>query len=452
MSNEVKTKDSFIGKKAEVVVKGLEVVSENSEAGVITIGGYANRFLDENGNLVVDRSNESVLPEAYDLKSFMKNPVLLYQHRQDEIVGKVINIDVRRDGLYIEAEVHRKMNEKVFYAVENGILKTFSIGFLIRDVKEVDDIYFWTDIELLEVSIVGVPDNQESLFSVLTDSPCGSGVCLLANRATPVEKVRKALEEKAINNQKVSTKPWSEVNKTELKQKLEEEGNTSYIKEAFLVVRDVEKRSTWKFPHHEYTNGELVVNRGGVVSAYAALKGARNEPAISTAEKKDAAKHLLKHYRVLKEQGHVDEIPEDLINMAKEFEELYQKEIDSIKEELEGDMETKEIEQAEIETKEGETDNGEQTKEEDTIDNPETKNEDGGADQEADSDEKSEETAEEGETEKESSDSSSEESGVDALKNFINEAKNTTEGLNTLLELYLEIEGVLNEALTQNEN
>ena len=435
-------KKDFIGKTTSIVIKGLEVVSDQED--VIVIGGYANRFIDDSGELVVDRSNEAILPEAYDIKSFMKNPILLYQHDQHSPVGKIINIDIRPEGLYIEAEVHKIMNEKVFYAVKNGILRTFSVGFLVRDVKEIDDIYFWTDVELLEVSIVGVPDNQESTFSVLTDSVCGSGVCLLASKAIPKELLER--HKKAIKNDTVSDKPWSSINKSELKQQLEENGDPSYIKEAFLVVRDPEKRSTWKFPHHEYTNGDLVLNKGGVVSAYAALKGARNEPNISTAEKRDAAKHLLKHYKTLKEKGMIEEIPEDLIQMSKEFEEVYLKELEEL-DDVVIEAKTKDVED-EVEASENQE--TEQPENKDTINGEETKDEGGDEPQDA-SDENNSSEAEEGESAPSASNGESDTPEVNSelVKRYIDEAKSSTEGLNELLELYMTIETVLNEALKE---
>jgi HK97 family phage prohead protease len=435
-------KKDFIGKRGELVVKDLQTIPESSTETVVHIAGYANRFLDDSGELVVDRSNESVLPQAYDLKSFMKNPVLLYQHDQRDPVGKVISVDLRQDGLYIEAEVHKMMNEKVFYAVKEGIVRTFSIGFLIKDATEKDGVYFWTDVELLEVSIVAVPDNQESTFSVLTESPCGSGVCLLANRAVPKEKIYTS---KRISNDKVSEKPWSEVNKTELKQKLDEKGDASYIREAFLVVRDVEKRSTWKFPHHQLEGEDLVLNKGGVVSAYAALKGARNEPAISTEEKKNAAAHLLKHYRTLKSKGLIEEIPEDLVNMAKEFDELYKKEISDINDEVKDDEDVV-VKSAE--------DSKSQENDEDTIKSEDTKDEESDDSKDAPSDDKKEEGAEEKDSDT-SSDSKTEtgdepvELTADLIKQYVDSSKETTEGLNELLELYLTIESVLNEAIQQ---
>jgi len=317
--------------------KTLNLVIKNftTEAGdgQITIKGFANRYLDDNGNLVVDRSDESVLPESYDLTNFMKNPVLLYQHRQDEIVGKVTNINLTSKGLEIEAVVYEALNPKVYFAVKEGILKAFSIGFKGIDYKEMNGVWYWTKIELYEVSIVSIPDNQESLFTVLENSPCENGVCLLSTRQNLITKgyVEMGIE-KAIKNNVISDKAWGDVDKTALGQKLADLGKENYIKECYLVVGDVEKRSTWKFPHHELQGEDLVVNKNGVISAYQALRGARNNPNISAVEKRDASRHLLKHYREMLKQEMISEIPADLEEMAKEFEAQVEKIYSEIKE------------------------------------------------------------------------------------------------------------------------
>jgi hypothetical protein len=129
----------------------------------------------------------------------------------------------------------------------------------------------------------------------------------------------KMMVEKKIKNSVISKTPWGEVDKTKLGQKLAELGNKSYIKETYLVVGDYEKRSTWKFPHHELLGGDLVVNKNGVIAAYQALRGARHDPNISPTQKKEAAKHLLRHYRTMKQQKEIEEIPEELYDMTKQF-------------------------------------------------------------------------------------------------------------------------------------
>jgi len=428
----------YIGKKTQLVIKETSLSFSEDNDGVILIEGYANKFLDDNGNIIVDRSMEAVLPSGYDIENFLKNPILLYQHFRDEPIGKVINIDIKPEGLYIQAEVHREMNQKAYYGVKNNILKTFSIGFRVKDAEMLENgVVIYTELELLEVSIVSIPDQQDAIFSVLTEKPCeNGGVCLLASKALPVA-------EKAIKNSSISERPWGDVNKTALKQKLAEMGNASYIKEAFLVVRDLEKRSEWKFPHHELVNGDLVVNKGGVQSAFAALKGARNEPNISAQEKKAAARHLLKHYREMEKQGVIDAVPEDLIELSKEFDDIVAKEL----QEEEGAAMSK------------------QTEEEITIQTTETTKQEG-QDSGQDPDEETVEVVEDtdtdtksGETKEPEQSSASDEKDevgpkvdVEAVMQFIEEAAKTTDGLNTLLEIYAYTEEVVNSNLTIDED
>jgi HK97 family phage prohead protease len=407
-------------KKINLVVKETSLLA-TEDSNVVRICGYANRYLDEDGRLVIDRSTESVLPSGYDLKSFMKNPILLLQHRPDQPIGKVINVDVRPEGLYIEAEVHKIMDEKAHYAVSNGILKTFSIGFSASDAEELDGVWYWKSIELFEISIVSVPDNQESLFSVLTESPCSSGTCLLASKATSSKVIKEA-------NKKISKDPWSDVDKSALKDSLEKAKDPEIIKDAFLVVKDEEKKSTWKFPHHEFDEEtkELTLSVGGLTSAFSALKGAIKEGTMEEADALEAKNHLLKHFSELVDKGIIKEIPEDL--------------------------ETMKIEQENAE---------QQTEGVVTIDNVETKNaEENASGQDAEnsngsgaSEEGSEENggndAESGSSDADGEDEGKSESKVDVedLKEFIQTAKDSTTGLNDLLELYMLIETTINSEL-----
>ena len=307
-------------KYIELVAKGF-TAEEDTDKGIIYIKGYANRYLDNNGELVVDRSSEVVFPHSYELEAYLMNPILLYQHNKHNPIGKVVDVKITSEGLEVVAEVHKALDERAYYAVKNGIVRTFSIGFIAKDIQydPETDITFFTKTELVEISVVSIPDNAKSTFVTLTQSPCGNGACLLASKALTYEK---AVVAKAIKNNVISTTQWSSVDKTQLSTKLMELGNHSYIDEAYLVVRSYDKKGDWKFPHHELRGNDLVVNRGGVVSAYAALKGARNEPNITPQEKLKAARHLLKHYREMLKQEMIEEIPSDLEDMVKEFEEL----------------------------------------------------------------------------------------------------------------------------------
>lgn len=118
------------------------------------------------------------------------------------------------------------------------------------------------------------------------------------------------MPEKFMITDTVSTADWSSVDKSRiwrlLKQGLKEdaEGIAAAIREVYAVVKaDVNKELTledcWG-PHHEIRDdGSIVLNRAGLITAAAALAGARAEPNLTPEQKRKAARHLLRHYREL---------------------------------------------------------------------------------------------------------------------------------------------------------
>lgn len=108
----------------------------------------------------------------------------------------------------------------------------------------------------------------------------------------------------------VSTADWGSVDKSRiwrlLKQGIEEgaEGIAAAVHEVYAVVKgvvneDLTQSHCWG-PHHEIRDdGRIVLNRAGLITAAAALAGARNEPNLTPQQKRRAARHLLKHYRQL---------------------------------------------------------------------------------------------------------------------------------------------------------
>lgn len=108
----------------------------------------------------------------------------------------------------------------------------------------------------------------------------------------------------------VSTADWESVDKSRiwqmLKTGLEEgaEGIAAAVREVYAVVKvpvngDLTQADCWG-PHHEIRDdGRIVLNRAGLIAAAAALAGARNEPNLTPRQKRQAASHLLRHYREL---------------------------------------------------------------------------------------------------------------------------------------------------------
>jgi HK97 family phage prohead protease/HK97 family phage major capsid protein len=131
----------------------------------LKIAGYAN-------TTSKDRAGDIVTAEAWakGVENYRRNPVLLYQHKHDCPIGRVDNIRVDKKGIYVEGAVSEaaEKNHGVQTLIKDGALKSFSVGFRVKDGKynREDDSMMITDVELLEISVVSVPCNQDSLFSI----------------------------------------------------------------------------------------------------------------------------------------------------------------------------------------------------------------------------------------------------------------------------------------------
>lgn len=111
-----------------------------------------------------------------------------------------------------------------------------------------------------------------------------------------------------IKKRTVSSKSWGDVDKSAIWQRLKAglqegaEGVREAVREMYAVVKadinaDLTQADCWG-PHHEIQqDGSLVLNRGGLIAAAQALAGARAEPDLTPAQRREAARHLLRHYR-----------------------------------------------------------------------------------------------------------------------------------------------------------
>lgn len=124
----------------------------------------------------------------------------------------------------------------------------------------------------------------------------------------------------------VSGHSWGDVDKSSIWQRLKKgleegaDGVREAIREMYAVVKadinaDLTQADCWG-PHHEIQqDGSLVLNRGGLIAATAARAGARSEPDLTSAQRKEAAQHLMRHYREIEGL----EPPESLAQAAGEM-------------------------------------------------------------------------------------------------------------------------------------
>lgn len=138
---------------------------EDIEKGTLELRGYGSTW-------VKDRDEEWIDPAAYDssLKYFLeKNPMLLYMHDMEKPIGKVREAFTDEFGLNVIAWVPPPTDKQPDWAhhayqmINKGILKTFSVGGLFtRDFVMGREVI--KEIELLELSVVSIPSNPESIF------------------------------------------------------------------------------------------------------------------------------------------------------------------------------------------------------------------------------------------------------------------------------------------------
>ena len=128
----------------------------------IAIEGYAN-------TTEVDRVGDVITSEAWKLgmENYLKNPIILFNHDYDKPIGSMTEHSVTSKGLWVKAKISAAA-ENTFNLVKDEVLKTFSVSFMIKDAiyDSITDIFVIKELELLEISVVSVPCNASSTFSL----------------------------------------------------------------------------------------------------------------------------------------------------------------------------------------------------------------------------------------------------------------------------------------------
>ena len=128
----------------------------------ITIEGYANCN-------TVDRQGDVIPSTVWDagMDNYIRNPIMLAYHDHSQPIGRMVEHKVDSKGLWIKASISSAA-EDVYNLVKAGVLTAFSVGFRVLDASydSTLDLFIIKELELLEISVVSVPANQDSLFSL----------------------------------------------------------------------------------------------------------------------------------------------------------------------------------------------------------------------------------------------------------------------------------------------
>ena len=339
----------------------------------------------------LDRVMDIVDPKAFE-KSFpefvQKNGVLLFNHSYNQVVGKVVSGVVDKNGLMVEAEIAKGVAkaDEVWSLIKQGILKTFSFGFIPKSVeyKEEDnkEIRIIKDLDLLEVSIVAVPANPNATFVISegkavdiefegdnpfemetpeTKKPSGKTDLPLADKARSWDK----------NRAIASVRKWASSDGSGDKDKI----NWSKYRQAFFWYdeNDPENFGSYKLPFAEVIDGKLYAVPRGIMAAAAAIQGARGGVNIPEKDVPGVKRRIAKYYKRMdmtppweKEleieeiksfilpdikdliQEEVKQILEEKVNKLYEQVEELKKEVEQYKKEAENKNTTDKLEEDEV--------------------------------------------------------------------------------------------------------
>jgi HK97 family phage prohead protease len=120
----------------------------------------------------VDRDRDRVMPKGANLRNFENNPVLMFGHNYADpwaLIGRAKDLSVTDGEIRFRPELRQPANENdpmtIIQALwDQGLLKAASIGFNPLEYK--DNTFGGRDFtswELLEISLVPLPANQEAL-------------------------------------------------------------------------------------------------------------------------------------------------------------------------------------------------------------------------------------------------------------------------------------------------
>lgn len=144
-----------------------------------------------------------ILEQTWNLERFQKNPIVLYQHDRREPIGTAEDVGVE-DGvlkatLVLAPAGVSETADKAWALIEEGILRTVSVGFMPADVRyekrNGKDVVVLANNELREISLVSIPANPDAVIEarVRAADPARPVPATPAKEAPSMNEVNKAL-------------------------------------------------------------------------------------------------------------------------------------------------------------------------------------------------------------------------------------------------------------------
>lgn len=179
----------------------------------IYIEGYAS-------TVDVDRQGDLVPTSVWEkgMQNYLKNPIILAYHDHSNPIGRMVEYKTDGRGLWIKARISTAA--KQFQLIKDGILTAFSIGFRVLDAEynSTAEVFLIKDLELVEISVVSVPANQNTLFDLSKAFDTPEEYKRYKEQFAPQGQSAKGLES-ATEAKSATKKEWN-MNPEEIKQML----------------------------------------------------------------------------------------------------------------------------------------------------------------------------------------------------------------------------------------
>jgi len=307
----------------------------------------------------LDRDREVLLPKGVVTENFLKNPVMLRIHDYRHVpVGKVLDIAVDETSVKFNFEfASSDEGQELEKLYNDGYMNAFSVGLYPLDSKYIDEdtpdqlelevadgskvlfdiakykmrprrvVNKW---ELLEISPVPVPSNPEALLlrakdnivrKFMKDHSEAEGQILseqldeqMAKANASIKSFLSSIEgdialKKSVpkhSTQVNMEKAWdSSLARSSLARYASSDGsgdketmNWGKFAKGFAWVdgAKADAFTSYKFPHHNVVNDQLIAIWRGVTAGMATLLGANGGTTIPDSDKVGVYEHLAKHY------------------------------------------------------------------------------------------------------------------------------------------------------------
>jgi HK97 family phage prohead protease len=208
-------KDKLLYLAVNSTVVKNELPAGDDQTRSVTISGYASTN-------DIDRQGDVVPVSVWEkgMTNYLKNPVILAFHNHDNPVGRMVDHRVDSKGLWIKARISSAATN-VFQLVSDGVLTAFSIGFRIVDAEynQATELFVVKELELHEISVVSVPANQNTLFSLEKAFDSAAQYQSFKMQFAPNSESAKGLESSTEAESKPTSKEWK-MSPEEIKQVL----------------------------------------------------------------------------------------------------------------------------------------------------------------------------------------------------------------------------------------